>query len=138
MNDDCERHFTLSDLRDLFTLEENTLSDTHSKFKCSRCRLNRQIEQPPPGSDCTSDLSNWYHGWDKRGLADLVLKQIWDIAKVISFVFHHSSSQSELKKIKSSQEVEEAIIDEGCVDDIEKGEENVESDDKDDEDYKYN
>lgn len=47
-NEDCERHFTLSDLRDLFRLEENTFSDTHSKFKCSRCvnqiQVNIQVE----------------------------------------------------------------------------------------------
>lgn len=29
--DDVCRHFTLTDLRDLFKLEENTISDTHSK-----------------------------------------------------------------------------------------------------------
>jgi len=29
--DDVERHFSLGDLRDLFTLNESTLSDTHDK-----------------------------------------------------------------------------------------------------------
>ena len=29
--DDVERHFSLGDLRDLFTLNETTLSDTHDK-----------------------------------------------------------------------------------------------------------
>ena len=29
--DDVERHFTSGDLRDLFTLNETTLSDTHDK-----------------------------------------------------------------------------------------------------------
>lgn len=29
--DDVARHFTITDLRDLFKLEENTISDTHSK-----------------------------------------------------------------------------------------------------------
>lgn len=42
-NEDCERHFTLSDLRDLFRLEEDTFSDTHSKFKCSRCVNKIQV-----------------------------------------------------------------------------------------------
>jgi len=30
--DDVERHFSLGDLRDLFTLNEATLSDTHDKY----------------------------------------------------------------------------------------------------------
>ena len=30
--EDVERHFSLGDLRDLFTLNENTLSDTHDKW----------------------------------------------------------------------------------------------------------
>lgn len=29
--EDVARHFTLNDLRDLFKLEENTISDTHAK-----------------------------------------------------------------------------------------------------------
>lgn len=29
--DDVARHFTINDLRDLFKLEENTVSDTHDK-----------------------------------------------------------------------------------------------------------
>ena len=31
--EDVERHFSLTDLRDLFKLETGTLSDTHDKFK---------------------------------------------------------------------------------------------------------
>ncbi|XP_044736211.1 DNA repair and recombination protein RAD54-like [Chrysoperla carnea] len=108
-NDDCERHFTLSDLRELFKLEEDTLSDTHSKFKCTRCINKIQVKSPPPDSDCTSDLSNWYHCWDKKGLADLTIKQCWDIAKVISFVFHHSSSQVEVSKTKQEVEITEEV-----------------------------
>jgi len=30
--DDVERHFSIGDLRDLFTLNESTLSDTHDKL----------------------------------------------------------------------------------------------------------
>ena len=35
--EDVERHFSLSDLRDLFKLEQGTTSDTHDKLKCRRC-----------------------------------------------------------------------------------------------------
>lgn len=34
--DDVERHFSLSDLRDLFKLEEQTMSDTHDKLESQR------------------------------------------------------------------------------------------------------
>ncbi|GBP89730.1 DNA repair and recombination protein RAD54-like [Eumeta japonica] len=103
-NEESLRHFTSEDLKDLFTLEESTLSDTHSKFKCKRCINNIQVTLPPENSDCTSDLSNWYHCADKKNLADLVLKQCWDLAKTISFVFHHRSAQTEAKEIIDDKE----------------------------------
>jgi DNA repair and recombination protein RAD54 and RAD54-like protein len=31
---DTERHFSLSDLRQLFTYNESTICDTHEMFKC--------------------------------------------------------------------------------------------------------
>jgi len=36
--EDVERHFTASDLKDLFTYKEETLSDTHESFNCERCK----------------------------------------------------------------------------------------------------
>lgn len=97
-NDESSRHFCADDLKDLFRLEENTPSETHDKFKCKRCVNNIQVTIPPEGSDCTSDLSQWYHSADKKSLADVVLKQCWDLAKSISFVFHHRSARTEVKK----------------------------------------
>ena len=40
-----ESQFSMRDLKDLFSLKEDTLSDTHSKFKCRRCdpRLLRDM-----------------------------------------------------------------------------------------------
>lgn len=70
-NEDTLRHFSVSELRELFRLE-NTESDTHTRLKCSRCLNKIQIKNPPDTADCTSDLANWYHGWDKRNLADTV------------------------------------------------------------------
>lgn len=70
-NEDTLRHFSVSELRELFKLE-TTESDTHSKLKCKRCLNKIQIKNPPEEADCTSDLANWYHSWDKRGLADTV------------------------------------------------------------------
>ena len=88
-----ERHFSLSDLRDLFKLEQNTTSDTHDKLKCRRCvagvevvltpylsnliirahffyaSMNlHQVRGPPEDSDCNSDLSCWHHAASKKGL----------------------------------------------------------------------
>ncbi|XP_067002345.1 DNA repair and recombination protein RAD54-like [Anabrus simplex] len=92
--EDVARHFSLSDLRDLFKLEGNTLSDTHDKFKCTRCINRIQVKPPPEDSDCTSDLSCWNHCADKKGLVDVVLKQCWDAG--VSFVFHHRSHEPKL------------------------------------------
>ncbi|XP_012267151.1 DNA repair and recombination protein RAD54-like [Athalia rosae] len=89
--DDVARHFTLSDLRDLFTLEENTISDTHSKFKCKRCVNGVEIRGPPEGTDCNSDLSDWRHAHNSRHLPDIPLRQCWSSG--ISFVFHHRSHE---------------------------------------------
>lgn len=55
------------------------------------------MKLPPEDSDCTSDLSQWYHCSDNKGLPDTILSQAWDIAKNISFVFHHRSNQAEVK-----------------------------------------
>ncbi|XP_050305885.1 DNA repair and recombination protein RAD54-like [Anthonomus grandis grandis] len=106
MNEETARHFSVAELRDLFRLE-NTESDTHAKLKCKTCLNKIPIKNPPDEADCTSDLSLWYHCWDKKGLADVVLKQIWDVCKYISFVFHQKSAKQEVKKINSFKEEEE-------------------------------
>lgn len=35
--ENVERHFSANDLRDLFKLNDTTVSDTHDTFKCKRC-----------------------------------------------------------------------------------------------------
>ncbi|XP_018572376.1 DNA repair and recombination protein RAD54-like [Anoplophora glabripennis] len=106
MNEETARHFSVAELRDLFRLED-TESDTHKKLKCKRCLNRIQIKNPPDDADCTDDLARWYHCWDKKGLADMVLKQIWDMSKYISFVFHQKSARQEVKPVKSFEEEEE-------------------------------
>ncbi|XP_073498787.1 DNA repair and recombination protein RAD54-like [Phyllobates terribilis] len=86
---DVERHFSAGELRALFTLSEDTTSDTHDRFRCRRCVHGRQVRPPPDGADCTSDLSQWYHCSDKRGLQDPVLVAAWDAA--VTFTFHQRS-----------------------------------------------
>ncbi|CAN9500784.1 unnamed protein product [Ophioblennius macclurei] len=89
---DVERHFSLGELRELFSLNQDTASDTHDRFRCRRCVNSRETRPPPEDSDCTSDLSQWNHSWDKRSLRDPVLKESWDAA--VSFVFHQQSHQA--------------------------------------------
>ncbi|XP_076758634.1 DNA repair and recombination protein RAD54-like okr isoform X2 [Xylocopa sonorina] len=89
--EDVARHFTLNDLRDLFKLEENTVSDTHSKFKCKRCINGIEVKGPSEQSDCNSDLSDWRHAHNPRNLPDIPLRQCWSSG--ISFVFHHRSHE---------------------------------------------
>ncbi|XP_041791523.1 DNA repair and recombination protein RAD54-like isoform X1 [Chelmon rostratus] len=90
---DVERHFSLGELRELFALNEDTTSDTHDKFRCRRCVNGREVRPPADDSDCTSDLSQWNHCFDKRGLRDQVLKASWDAA--VSFVFHQRSHEDQ-------------------------------------------
>ncbi|KAJ7332778.1 hypothetical protein JRQ81_014958 [Phrynocephalus forsythii] len=90
---DVERHFSLGELKELFTVNETTTSDTHDKFKCRRCVNGHQVRPPPEGSDCTSDLSQWYHCAEKRGLQDTVLKAAWDAA--VTFTFYHRSHEQQ-------------------------------------------
>uniref|UniRef100_A0A3Q1FR95 RAD54 like n=1 Tax=Acanthochromis polyacanthus TaxID=80966 RepID=A0A3Q1FR95_9TELE len=90
---DVERHFSLGELRELFTLNEETTSDTHDKFRCRRCVNGREVRPPAEDSDCTSDFSQWNHCFDKKGLRDPVLKASWDAA--VSFVFHQRSHEDQ-------------------------------------------
>ncbi|KAI8774132.1 DNA repair and recombination protein RAD54 [Biomphalaria glabrata] len=94
---DVERHFSLGELRELFTLNENTISDTHDKFKCRRCVNNIQVKPPPDDSDCTCDLSQWNHSADKKGLNDIILKSAWESS--VTFVFHHKSHDEQRKTV---------------------------------------
>ncbi|XP_075997695.1 DNA repair and recombination protein RAD54-like [Genypterus blacodes] len=90
---DVERHFSLGELRELFSLNEETTSDTHDRFHCRRCVNGREVRSPLNDSDCTSDLSQWHHCFDKRSLKDQVLKASWDAA--VTFVFHQCSHEDQ-------------------------------------------
>lgn len=121
---DVERHFSLGELKELFTLDEASLSDTHDRYveclslplcylnsteicsdpslssdprlHCRRCVNSRQVWPPPDGSDCTSDLAQWNHSTDKRGLQDEVLQAAWDASSTaITFVFHQRSHEEQ-------------------------------------------
>lgn len=61
-------------------------------MQCTRCVNGIQIKKPPEGSDCNSDLSEWNHTRDRKGIPDVALKQVHG-AGGISFVFHHISHE---------------------------------------------
>lgn len=65
------------------------------RFKCKRCINNIQVRGPPEGTDCNSDLSQWHHCADKKGLSDTALKTVWTSS--VSFVFHHWSHEEQRK-----------------------------------------
>ncbi|CAL8098883.1 unnamed protein product [Orchesella dallaii] len=90
--DQMVKKFDLAMLKKLFKLEENTESDTHDNLKCTRCVNGIQVKKPPENSDCNSDLSDWNHTRDRKGIPDLALKQVHP-SGIISFVFHHISHE---------------------------------------------
>ena len=68
------------------------------RFNCHRCILGRQIKPPPDGADCSSNLSQWQHCSEKRGLEDQILKKVWD-GPTISFVFHQKSHDKKIETV---------------------------------------
>ena len=91
--EDVERHFSLTELRKLFELNEETNSDTHDKISCTRCVLGKQVKPPPQDATTGNDLSQWHHCTGNKFIADRVLKHIWDCG-AISFVFHQRSHEA--------------------------------------------
>lgn len=122
-DEDGQRHFTQDDLKDLFRLDEATISDTHSIFKCKRCVNAIQVKLPPEDSDCTSDLAHWYHCANNKGIPDDILSKSWDITKCVSFVFHHRSN---------SAVVEQQIAEQKRLDAAKGGKKKEEEDDEED------
>ncbi|XP_076069570.1 DNA repair and recombination protein RAD54-like okr isoform X2 [Oratosquilla oratoria] len=92
--EDVERHFSIAQLKELFTLNQNTISDTHERFKCRRCVNNIEIRAPSAEADCTSNLSDWFHCADKKGIPDSILKKCWPVG--ITFVFHQQSHEQKV------------------------------------------
>lgn len=66
---------------------------------------NVQVKLPPPDSDCTSNLAQWYHCSDNKGIPDNILSAAWDVTKCVSFVFHHRSSAAEVKLEDATEKI---------------------------------
>lgn len=108
----------------------------NSSFKCKRCVNNVQVKLPPPDSDCTSDLSMWYHCSNNKGVPDTIISQAWEISNCISFMFHHRSSQAEVSHEEAVEKVgqkkKKKVYDD---DDFEDDENGIVDDDSNDSDY---
>ncbi|GAM85532.1 hypothetical protein ANO11243_035390 [Dothideomycetidae sp. 11243] len=57
--EDVERHFSLDSLRELFQYNATTTSDTHTTFKCKRCKDGKQVLKAP--AMLYGDTSTWNH-----------------------------------------------------------------------------
>ena len=84
---DVDRHFSISELRELFKMNEDTSCETHEKLKCKRCSkgvMSCQLEEPNEKSSTLSDLKDWWHCHesksDRGNLPDEVLKKCWEKA----------------------------------------------------------
>ncbi|RWS31309.1 DNA repair and recombination protein RAD54-like protein [Leptotrombidium deliense] len=89
--EDVAKHFTLSELKELFRLENDCNSHTHAKMKCDRCFNGMQAVKPPDTADCNSDLKDWHHAHEKREIPDPSLRSAWESG--ISFAFHQRSHE---------------------------------------------
>ena len=87
--EDVERHFSISDLKELFRFEESTRSDTHDKLNCKNCLDGRPFRDPPPEADCNRDLVDWHHCPDMKGVVDVLLKKVWTHG--VTYCMHQKS-----------------------------------------------
>lgn len=92
---------------------------------------------PPLDSDCTSDLSQWYHCTTNKSIPDTVLSNAWDVTKSISFVFHHrSTAEVSTTPVPSTKEShKKKRIQEEYDDDVEDDDNEDSNDDNNDEDF---
>lgn len=92
------------------------------------------MTMPPPDSDCTSDLSQWFHCSNNKGISDNILSQAWDVSNCVSFVFHQRSSQAEIRLEDATEKIgqkKKKIYKEDDDDE----EDYIPEDDENDEDY---
>lgn len=104
-------------------------------FKCKRCVNNVQVKLPPEKSDCTNDLSQWYHCSSNKGIPDDIISRAWDVTKAVSFIFHHRSAEKKAETapapVKKSKDKKKIIYEDDDFVDL------VSDDDDDDSDEEY-
>eukprot|EP00050_Salpingoeca_kvevrii_P021233 m.108111 g.108111 ORF g.108111 m.108111 type:complete len:758 (-) comp9245_c1_seq1:669-2942(-) len=92
--EDVERHFSSDQLRDLFTLNEDTTSDTHDRFNCKHCYVDgmtRGVQPEDSVLGILGDLSLWDHYPDPKKLKDPILRE--SASDIVSFVFRAQSHE---------------------------------------------
>jgi len=95
--EDVERHFSLDNLRQLFQLNENTMSDTHDAFRCKRCfkghQVQRPIEREISAGASAADTSTWNHisEAEMTRLPDNLLREC--AGGLLSYVFQNKSHE---------------------------------------------
>lgn len=92
--EDVERHFSREELRDLFKLNCDTLSDTHDRFSCKRCRPGVVPQETVIG--VVGDLSQWDHYPEPKKIKDVILREA--CADIVSFVFRAQSHEGVVVK----------------------------------------
>lgn len=99
---EVERHFSLNDLRQLFQLKEDTLSEMHDTFKCKRCVKNRQVIKPVEreisAGASAQDTSTWNHfsELEFNKVHDDVLREVGK--GLVSYVFQNKSHETVLMR----------------------------------------
>lgn len=89
-NQDVDRLFSIDNLRQLFTFQDETVCDTHDTFKCKRCRDGRQFIKAP--AMLYGDANSWNHftNSELQKIEDLLLRQEAG-NDIVSFVFQYIS-----------------------------------------------
>lgn len=89
--EDVERYFTVDSLRELFTYQGKTTSDTHDTFKCKRCKSDGK-QHIKSQAMLYGDTSTWNHFVNEglKPIQDLLLRQECG-EKEVSAVFQYIS-----------------------------------------------
>lgn len=87
---DVERHYSMSNLRELFAYDDATACNTHDMYECKRCRGGKQYQRAP--AMLYGDATSWNHYYKGTmgKIEDLLLRQEEEFEDV-SFVFQYVS-----------------------------------------------
>ncbi|AOW01360.1 YALI0B07513p [Yarrowia lipolytica CLIB122] len=87
---DVERHYSMSNLRELFSYDDATPCNTHDMYECKRCRGGKQYQRAPAMLYGDATTWNHYYKGTMGKIEDLLLRQEEEFDEV-SFVFQYIS-----------------------------------------------
>lgn len=87
---DVERHYSMTNLRELFEYDETTPCNTHDMYKCTRCKDGRQKQRAPAMLYGDATTWNHYYKGTMGKIEDLLLRQE-EAFDDVSFVFQYVS-----------------------------------------------